>query len=147
MQNDLIIKKTVQPRLFRSLSFFILLSVYFIGCTSEKDSVQIGDQTWMTQNLDVDKFRNGDPIKEAKTKEEWLEAAKNREPAWCYHELNEKDGDQYGKLYNYYAVMDPRGLAPEGWHIPSAAEFRILVGHLGCDAATKLKSKSGWSDY
>jgi uncharacterized protein (TIGR02145 family) len=77
----------------------------------------------MKSNLDVSFFRNGDTIPQAKTKKEWQIAAIEKKPAWCYYENNPEYGNKYGKLYNYYAVNDPRELAPEGWHIPSNSEW------------------------
>lgn len=111
--------------------------------------VTIGKQVWMTQNLNVDKFRNGDPIPEAKTDEEWRKAGENGEPAWCYYNNNPDNGDRYGKLYNWYAVNDPRGLAPEGWKIPSDEEWSRLADFLGGEsvAGTKMKSTDFWADY
>jgi uncharacterized protein (TIGR02145 family) len=98
----------------------------------------------MTKNLNVDKFRNGDPIPEAKTIEDW----NADEPAFMYFDFDPLNGEKYGKLYNWSAVIDPRGLAPEGWHIPSDDEWTILVENLGgVDAAdTKMKSTNGWKD-
>ena len=113
------------------------------------NEVVIGDQVWMTQNLDVDKFRNGDLIPEAKTEEEWLLAWKNKQPAWCNYENDPSNGEKYGKLYNWYAVKDPRGLAPEGWHIPTDAEWTKLSAYLGDEedeVGVKMKSISGWND-
>lgn len=77
----------------------------------------------LTKNLNLDKFRNGDLIPEAKSNEEWIEAGKNKQPAWCYYENKPENGEKYGKLYNWYAVNDPRGLAPEGYHIPTVEEM------------------------
>lgn len=87
------------------------------------EEVKIGDQFWMAENLNVDKFRNGDTIPEAKTEEEWIEAGENGQPAWCYYNNNPENGDHYGKLYNWYAVNDLRGLAPEGWRVPTQEEI------------------------
>ena len=111
-------------------------------------SVQIGTQTWATKNLETSKFRNGDAIPEAKTAAEWAAAAEQRKPAWCYYENDRANGTKYGKLYNWFAVSDPRGLAPKGWHIPSDAEWITLTGNLGGEnaAGTKMKSSSGWKD-
>lgn len=89
-------------------------------------TVKIGSQIWMVENLNVEKFRNGDLIPEAKTKEEWISSGENRKPAWCYYENDNEKGEKYGKLYNWYAVSDKRGLAPEGWHIPTIAELKTL---------------------
>lgn len=89
-------------------------------------TVTIGNQVWMTKNLNVDKFRNGDPIPEAKTDEEWIKAGENKQPAWCYYENDPANGEKYGKVFNWYAVNDPRGLAPEGWHDPTEEELQDL---------------------
>jgi uncharacterized protein (TIGR02145 family) len=94
----------------------------------------IGTQVWMTSNLDVSTFRNGDPIREAKTDEEWREAGDNKKPAWCYYENDPANGEKYGKLYNWYAVIDPRGLAPVGYHIPSDHEWSVLTDFLTTEA-------------
>lgn len=110
------------------------------------ESVKIGNQHWMTKNLDVSKFRNGDPIPEAKTIEEWNNAEKNKKAAWCYYENSTENGKTYGKLYNWYAINDPRGLAPEGWEIPSYDDWYILRTFCGdwFEASIKLKSIDGW---
>ena len=108
--------------------------------------VKIGNQVWMLENLDTEYFRNGDLIPQAKTAEDWENAGKNCEPAWCYYDNEESNGTKYGKLYNWYAVNDPRGLAPEGYHIPSNAELTELTDNLGREnvAGIKMKSSNGW---
>ena len=112
-------------------------------------SVKIGTQVWATENLNVDRFRNGDPIPQAKTNEEWLRAGENQQPAWCYYENDPKNGETYGKLYNWYAVNDQRGLAPPGWHIPTDEEWTQLTTFLGGKevAGEKMKSTNGWNEY
>ena len=116
--------------------------------TSGSNEVTIGEQVWMTQNLNVDTFRNGDPIPRAVTAEQWREAGKSRQPAWCYYDNFWENGEIHGKLYNWYAVNDPRGLAPVGYHIPSDAEWTELENFLGTyDAGIKMKSTSGWRSY
>ena len=114
--------------------------------TGSYKSVKIGTQTWTTENLNVSTFRNGDPIPEAKTDEEWKRADENKQPAWCYYENDPKNGVKYGKLYNWYAVNDPRGLAPAGWHIPTDEEWTTLENQLG-DDGKKMKSTSGWNSW
>lgn len=110
-------------------------------------SIKIGEQTWMQENLNESKFRNGEIIDQATTKEEWEKAGQEGKPAWCYYDNDAKNGVKYGKLYNWYAVNDPRGLAPEGWHIPTDKEWNEIKDFLGgVDASgTKLKNSSGWS--
>jgi uncharacterized protein (TIGR02145 family) len=113
------------------------------------DEVVIGSQVWMNRNLNVIRFRNGDLIPEAKTDEQWLLAFKNKQPAWCYYNNDPSNGEQYGKLYNWYAVNDSRGLASEGWHIPTDAEWTKLSAYLGDEedeVGVKIKSISGWND-
>jgi uncharacterized protein (TIGR02145 family) len=118
-----------------------------ISQTGGFKSVKIGPQIWMTENLNVSTFRNGDAIPEAKTNEEWEQTGQNKQPAWCYYNNDPKNGAKYGKLYNWYAVTDPRGLAPAGWHVPSDAEWTTLDEHLGDDAGNKMKSISGWNSW
>jgi uncharacterized protein (TIGR02145 family) len=114
--------------------------------TGSFKSVKIGTQTWMTENLNVLTFRNGDPIPEAKTDEEWKRAGENKQTAWCYYENDPKNGSKYGKLYNWYAVNDSRGLAPASWHIPTNEEWTTLENQLG-DDGKKMKSTSGWNSW
>jgi uncharacterized protein (TIGR02145 family) len=101
--------------------------------------VLIGDQLWQMHNIRVDKFRNGDPIPEVNTAEEWKEALDNKQPAMCYY-----DNDKLKKLYNYYAISDPRGLAPEGWHIPSEDEWSKLILAYGGErnAGVQMKART-----
>jgi uncharacterized protein (TIGR02145 family) len=92
------------------------------------ETVIIGTQEWTVKNLDVSRYRNGDIIPEVKDPEEW---ANLKTGAWCYYDNDPKNGKIYGKLYNWYAVNDPRGLAPEGFHIPTDTEWTILTDYLG----------------
>ena len=111
------------------------------------NEVTIGKQVWMNENLNVDKFRNGDPIPEAKTDEEWERASNDKQPAWCYYDNDPANGSKYGRLYNWYAVNDSRGLAPKDWHVPSDAEWTQLTVHLGGEevAGGKMKSTTEWN--
>jgi uncharacterized protein (TIGR02145 family) len=129
----------------KRLIIVIVASVFALE--SYAQTVTIGTEVWMTKNLDVSTFRNGDPIPQAKTNEEWEKAGDNKLPAWCYYENDPANGAKYGKLYNWYAVIDSRGLAPVGYHIPSDAEWTKLENFLGSDAGTKMKTKSGWTSY
>lgn len=113
---------------------------------ANSQQIIIGTQIWAAKNLDVSTFRNGDQIPETKTNEEWKAAGKNKTPAWCYYENDPAFGKILGKLYNWYAVNDSRGLAPSGWHVPSDAEWTTLTNYLGGEivAGTKMKNQSGW---
>lgn len=126
------------------------LFVPFLGFAliGSAQMVTIGTQVWSTKNLDVATFSNGDSIPQAITDEEWIKAGENNQPAWCYYDNDPANDSQLGKLYNWHAVNDPRGLAPKGWHIPSDAEWTVLANYLGGEnaAGTKLKSTSGWEE-
>ena len=89
--------------------------------------VTIGTQTWTACNLNVDTYRNGDPIPQATNASEWNELTTG---AWCYYNFDPANCI-YGKQYNWYAVADPRGLAPVGYHIPNEAEWNLLGTFLG----------------
>jgi uncharacterized protein (TIGR02145 family) len=111
--------------------------------TNNLNTIKIGTQTWTTKNLDVTTYRNGEVIPQVQDANAW---ANLRTGAWCYYENNTANGSSYGKLYNWYAVNDPRGLAPKGYHIPSDAEWTKLSDNLGDEAGTKMKSSSGWKN-
>lgn len=114
----------------------------------EPGTIIIGTQVWTTINLNVSTFRNGDSIPEAKTNQEWITACESGKPAWCYYNNDPKNGLKYGKLYNWYAVSDPRGLAPAGWELPGDADWAKLTYFLGGQGAAggKMKSTAGWSE-
>jgi len=109
-------------------------------------TVKIGDQEWMAENLNVAHYHNGDKIPEARTSKEWKAYATKRTGAWCYYDNDAANGKKYGKLFNWYAVNDPRGLAPKGWHVPSDAEWATLTANLGRKeiVGVKMKSNNGW---
>lgn len=111
--------------------------------------VKIGNQIWMAQNLNVAIFRNGDSIPHLQKAEDWERAGKEQKPAWCYYNNDPANESRYGKLYNWYAVNDARGLAPAGWHIPSDMEWKQLTDQLGGNelAGNKLKSSQGWARH
>lgn len=102
-------------------------------------SITIGTQIWMKMNLDIVTYRNGDIIPQVTDPTAWAGLTTG---AWCYYNNNNTTtGSKYGKLYNWYAVNDSRGLAPRGWHIPTQAEWIALGNRLdGSDVAGgKLK--------
>ena len=107
--------------------------------------VSIGKQVWTTKNLEVETYRNGEAITQQQDATAWSKLSTG---AWCYYENNTANGTTYGKLYNWFAVNDSRGLAPKGYHIPSDAEWKILTDYLGGEsvAGTKMKSTSGWQN-
>lgn len=102
-------------------------------------TVNIGKQIWMTKNLQVTNFRNGEPIPEAKSREEWETARKNQKPAWCLYDDYPENKDTFGLLYNWFALNDPRGLAPEEWKIPTIKDWEIFIKFI---RANNPKSKN-----
>jgi len=110
--------------------------------------VKIGDQDWMTENLDVTAFRNGDEILQAHSREDWERAAEQQLPAWAYYNFDSTQNPVYGKLYNWFAVNDARGLAPEGWHVASKDEWFKLIENAGgwTNGGSKLKGVTGWKN-
>ena len=90
-------------------------------------TIVIGTQQWTRLNLDVVTYRNGDIIPQVTDEATWNTLTTG---AWCYYNNDPANGAIYGKLYNWYAVNDPRGLAPTGWHIPTNAEWGILIDKL-----------------
>jgi uncharacterized protein (TIGR02145 family) len=109
----------------RFILVFMLLAVVLNDGFSQE--LKIGNQIWTEKNLDVSIFKNGDTIQQAQSEEEWIEAIRNYEPAWCY--VN--NDSLQAKLYNYYAVSDSRDLAPKGWTIPTVEDFIELTEFYG----------------
>lgn len=115
-------------------------------------TVKIGGQEWMAENLKVSRFRNGDEIPQAKSKREWATAGQARQAIWCFYEFNSEYGKEFGKLYNWYAVNDIRGLAPQGFHVPNKKEFEVLLSTTGESnvkgdlPADRLKESTGWNN-
>jgi uncharacterized protein (TIGR02145 family) len=155
----------------KSLMVFVFLAMFLIvGCNDNSTNnpdptvsdsvftdirdgrkygiVKINTQVWMSENLHVSKYRNGDTIRHARTFDEWFDADRKQEGAWCYYDNDPKNGEKYGKLYNWYCVKDARGLAPAGYHVPSDAEWTVLTNFLGGEdlAGQKMKSTTGWSN-
>jgi uncharacterized protein (TIGR02145 family) len=139
----------------------LVLAIGMTSCSDEENKIQnqvaarpsvpvldtevrIGNQIWMTRNLNVSKYRNGDPIPQVTDPTQWANLTTG---AWCYYNNGAVNGAIYGKLYNWYAVNDPRGLAPVGWHVPSDAEWTVLITFLGGGSAAggKMKAIAGWN--
>ena len=138
----------------------ILLHVFYLisNCYAQKpaifsydDNKNTGKSVLIisTLNLQVTSFRNGDLIKEAKTKEEWLKAAENEEPAWCYYDNDPRNGKNYGVIYNYYAFKDPRGLCANGWkkiYDTDVYKLEETIKKGGDSAVLAIKSQAGWGN-
>lgn len=99
---------------------------------------------WATTNLNVDTYANGDPIPEVQDQATWNSLTTG---AWCSYDNNPANDAIYGKLYNWYAVNDPRGLAPTGYHVPSDGEWSTLISCLGGDLVAGGKMKEAGTTH
>ena len=108
--------------------------------------VVICEQVWMEKNLDVTRYRNGDPIPKVTDTSKWKKLTTG---AYCYFNNDSaRYAAIYGKLYNWFAVNDPRGLAPKGWHIPSVDEWTALETCLSdTSAAGSSMKQSGTATW
>jgi len=100
--------------------------------------VTIGTQVWMAENLEVTHYRNGDAIPNITDNTEWEGLTTG---AYCNYNNDEGYVSTYGRLYNWYAVGDGRNIAPDGWHVPTHAEWQTLVDYLGGYAVAGGKLK------
>ncbi len=110
-------------------------------------------QTWTTKNLTVSRYRNGDIIPQVTGPGQWMNLTTG---AWCYYNNDPATEPIYGRLYNWYAVNDTRGLTPAGWHVPTDAEWNKLTICIDANAdtsqccnnvaGTAMKSTSGWTN-
>lgn len=107
-------------------------------------TIEIGDQLWMAENLKVTHYRNGDAIPNVTDSLEWEELTTG---AFCNYDNNESNVATYGRLYNWYAVNDSRNIAPEGWHVPSDIEWQTLVDYLGGAAVAGGKMKEAGTTH
>ena len=127
--------------------FFLILSTFFVNSkyfsqTTVKDAggniypvIKIGSQYWMAENLRTEVFANGEPINQITSNRYWQEVssfALNDStlseiwPVMCYAN-NTKSKN--GALYNWYVVIDERGVCPTGWHVPSKDEFTEMIDY------------------
>ena len=124
------------------------------------NTVQIGDQCWMKENLKTTTYQNGTPIPNVTNGSSWSNLTTG---AYVWHNNDISWKDLYGALYNWYTTVDANGLCPTGWHLPSDEEWKILegivdsqypvgdpewdyLGWRGLDVGKNLKSKSGWNN-
>jgi uncharacterized protein (TIGR02145 family) len=91
-------------------------------------TVKIGNQWWMAENLKVTHYRNGDVIPNVTDDTEWSNLTTG---AYCEYDSNNSNIETYGCLYNWYAIDDNRNIAPAGWHIPTDQEWKELEIYMG----------------
>ncbi len=128
----------------------LFLTVY---CKKDKDNtmtvtdvdgnvyktVKIGNQIWMAENLRTTKYRNGESIQLVTEPNAWI-ALNTGAFQPSYEKL-------YGSYYNWYAVMDKRKLAPEGWHVATDADYAELINELGGSAVAGGKLKAAGTEH
>jgi uncharacterized protein (TIGR02145 family) len=102
------------------------------------DTIHIGTQVWLKQNLKVTRYRNGDSICNIKTNNDWIHSGSG---AWCCYSNDTNNMGIYGCLYNLYAVQDPREICPQGWHTPKESDWRSLEFFLVNNFGGKLKEE------
>lgn len=114
-------------------------------------TVIIGQQCWFAENLRSVNYADGSEILEVQSGDEWA-ALPDSSGARCVYQNDAAFYDEYGLLYNWYAVMDERGLCPSGWRIPSVEDdgdwgiLKAFVEGLGYEAGDALKSLTGWDE-
>lgn len=150
------------------LRFFLFFFIILISCETEPskgtvtdidgnvyETIEIGEQEWMAENLRVTKYRNGETIENITSNEDWSVLATG---AYCGYDNDESNIETYGLLYNWYAVNDNNNIAPEGWHVPTDDDWKQLeiylgmsqeevdqTGYRGTDVGYMMQSTSGWN--
>jgi uncharacterized protein (TIGR02145 family) len=150
----------------RNLTILLLLSLSF-GTVTDIDgntynTVQIGTQMWMAENLKVTHYNDGTSIPNLVDGDSWRFTSSG---AYCEYDNMDYDfslcPDEcywmrisaeeyvaiYGRLYNGYAISDDRGVCPEDWHVPNEDDWNLLIDYLGDNAGHELKTTYGWYDY
>ncbi|SVB66406.1 uncharacterized protein METZ01_LOCUS219260, partial [marine metagenome] len=125
-------KKTIVTIVVIFSSYFIIAQEYRTVTDIDGNvyqTVQIGDQLWMAENLKVTHYQNGDEI-----------------PCNVYND-DPSNSAIYGRLYTWYAVDDERGICPEDWHVPTDEEYTVLTDYLGglSVAGGKMKDDILWN--
>jgi uncharacterized protein (TIGR02145 family) len=155
--------KNYRKLLFVSFLISFVFVIVMSGCKKDKDdddiqipvnvvdadgnvynTIKIGDQVWLKENLKATKYRNGSSIPFITDNTEWGTLST---PGFSWYGNSQSTyGNNYGALYNWYAVKTGN-ICPEGWHVPSDAEWTTLVTYLGGDteAGGKLKATTLWT--
>jgi uncharacterized protein (TIGR02145 family) len=161
--------KKILIRIMKNV-FLVIMVVLIVGCSKDSaeapptitdidgnvyETIVIGNQTWMKTNLNVSKYQDGTPIPEVTDPVEWANLTTG---AWCYYDYISSNGEEYGKLYNWYAVAGVydnaslnnlslrKKLAPTGYSIPTDAEWTTLTSFIGSEAGEKMKHVDWSSD-
>ena len=114
---------------------------------TQYETILIGGQIWMKENLKVTHYRNGDEIPTGYSSTEWTHLNETETGAYAVYGGNESNADIYGNLFNWYAVDDERGVCPEDWHVPTDEEYTALTNYLGGweYAGLRIKDNVNWN--
>ncbi len=143
-------KMKVNARIY-PLLIYVVISIFIYGCKKEPqlitdidgnvyNSIRIGSQTWMLENLKTSRFNDGSAIPLIENLSDWTEL---RTPGFCWNNFDMSGyKDTYGALYNYYVVSTDK-LCPKGWHVPTDSEWTSLVNYCGGEllAGGKIKEE------
>ncbi len=140
------------------ISFMVVFVLFYLSSCKDKNpdpdivdgedniyqSITIGTQTWLKENLKTTKYLNGDAIPTTKVATVDIGTGATEKFQWSYLG-NDSNTNRYGRLYTWYVVNDKRGICPKGWHVPDEDEWNTLISYLGGEniAAVKLKESSG----
>ena len=134
----------------RKLLILLITSLAFSTVTdidgNVYETVVIGDQLWMAENLKVTHYNNGEDIPTGLNSESTGDWPNTIEGAYAIYYDEQSNLEIYGNLYNWYAIDDERGVCPDGWHVPSDEEWTILMDYLGgaLIAGLKMKDVLNW---
>lgn len=117
----------VEPSAYLTTGFRVYQSPTPEYYACSLDDADIGTQTWQACNLNVSEYRNGDPIPQVTDPAQWAGLTTG---AWCWYNNSTTNGNIYGKLYNWYAVADSRGIGPTGYRVPSASDWDTLGNYV-----------------
>lgn len=132
------------------LTYMLIIGLFQFSCTTDSDpnnqvsdfdgnkyeTVVIGDQEWFAKNLRTSHYQNGTQIPNVPD-DEW---GSIRTGAWMYYDNLSSNDEIYGKLYNWFAVIDSRKICPQGWRVPSLEDWENLIEYVGENATGKLKA-------
>jgi uncharacterized protein (TIGR02145 family) len=106
-------------------------------------TIVIGNQEWMAENLKVESYRNGESLESGISADQWFNTSSG---AWCYYDDNPIYECPYGKLYNWYAISDSRGLCPSGWRVPTTNDWSLLAVNLESNIISNLGFGLSYAD-
>ena len=124
------------------LTFTTLPVLDTIG--NQYTTITINGEEWFRENLKTNRYANGDTIENVPTPGDW---GLRTSGAWAYYNNDISNNSSFGKLYNWYAVSDIRGLCPTGWHVATDADWTSLSANYGTDAVAgkELKATTLWT--